>query len=58
MRRTLEELCEGYRFVFAMPLELFIQGQFRPWSDRYIFSAFNASQRLSTLFNGFQHQRY
>ena len=23
----------------------------RPWSDRYLFSAFNASQRLSTLFN-------
>jgi hypothetical protein len=29
-------------------------GQSRPWSDRYLFSAFNASQRLSTLFNTLQ----
>src|ERR1700720_3666479 len=29
-------------------------GQSRPWSDRYLFSAFNASQQLSTLFNTLQ----
>jgi len=31
-----------------------VMGQSRPWSDRYLFSAFNASQRLSTLFNTLQ----
>ena len=32
-----------------------VMGQSRPWSDRYLFSAFNASQQLSTLFNTLQH---
>jgi hypothetical protein len=31
-----------------------VMGQSRPWSDRYLFSAFNASQQLSTLFNTLQ----
>jgi hypothetical protein len=31
-----------------------VMGQSRPWSNRYLFSAFNASQRLSTLFNTLQ----
>jgi hypothetical protein len=30
-------------------------GQSRPWSDRYLFSAFNASQQLSIRFNTLQH---
>ena len=29
-------------------------GQSRPWSDRYLFSAFNASQQLSIRFNTLQ----
>jgi hypothetical protein len=31
-----------------MTLALVIMGQPPPWSDRYLFSAFNALQRLST----------
>jgi hypothetical protein len=42
--------------VFANgSLELFVMGQSRPWSDRYLFSGFNASQRLSIRFNNLQH---
>jgi hypothetical protein len=40
--------------IFSMPLAIMIVGQSRPWSDRDIFSVFNASQRLSTLFNTLQ----
>jgi hypothetical protein len=35
-------------------LAVLIMGQSRPWSDRYLFSAFNAPQRVSTAFNEFQ----
>jgi hypothetical protein len=35
-------------------LAIAIMGQSRPWSDRYLFSAFNASQQLSILFNSLQ----
>jgi hypothetical protein len=37
-----------------MLLPIMIIGPSRPWSDRYLFSAFNASQQLSTLFNTLQ----
>jgi hypothetical protein len=37
-----------------MLIAITIMGPSRPWSDRYLFSAFNASQRLSTLFNTLQ----
>jgi len=37
-----------------MPLAIMIVGQSRPWSDRDLFSVFNASQRLSILFNNLQ----
>ena len=30
-------------------------GPSRPWSDRYLFSVFNASQQLSIRFNNLQH---
>jgi hypothetical protein len=51
----LAAVDEGNRFsIFAMRLAIMIMGQSRPWSDRYLFSAFNAFQRLSTLFNAFQ----
>jgi hypothetical protein len=38
-------------FLFAMPLAIMIMGQSRPWSDRYLFAAFNASQQISIRFN-------
>jgi hypothetical protein len=44
----------GAYSIFATPLAGSIMGQSRPWSDRYLFSVFNASQRLSTLFNNLQ----
>jgi hypothetical protein len=45
----LAAVDEGNRFsIFAMRLAIMIMGQSRPWSDRYLFSAFNAFQRLST----------
>ena len=37
-----------------MPLAIMIMGPSRPWSDRYLFSAFNASQQLSIRFNTLQ----
>ena len=37
------------------PLPRFVMGQSRPWSDRYLFSVFNASQQLSIRFNNLQH---
>ena len=40
--------------IFSMPLAIMIVGPSRPWSDRYLFSVFNASQRLSILFNNLQ----
>jgi len=40
--------------LFSMLLSITITGPSRPWSDRYLFSAFNASQHLSTAFNSFQ----
>jgi hypothetical protein len=40
--------------IFAMPLAIMIVGPSRPWSDRDLFSVFNASQQLSTLFNNLQ----
>ena len=36
-------------------LALLITGQSWPWSDRYLFSVFNASQQLSIRFNNLQH---
>jgi hypothetical protein len=40
--------------IFAMPRAIMIMGPSRPWSDRYLFSAFNASQQLSIRFNTLQ----
>jgi hypothetical protein len=55
MRRTLEELCEGYRFVFAMPLEIVYTGPVsalqRPLhflGVQRVSTSLNAVQRLST----------
>ena len=57
------QLVETYPFklvagMFPIYLQCYlaitIMGQSRPWSDRYLFSVFNASQRLSTLFNTLQ----
>src|ERR1700692_2794533 len=36
-------------------LAIAIMGQSRPWSDRYLFSVFNASQQLSIRFYTLQH---
>jgi hypothetical protein len=36
-------------------LVLWVMGQSRPWSDRYLFSVFNTPQQLSIRFNTLQH---
>jgi hypothetical protein len=42
-------------FIANCFLAIAIMGQSRPWSDRYLFSVFNASQQLSIRFNTLQH---
>ena len=49
------KLVAGMFPIFAMLLAITIMGPSRPWSDRYLFSVFNASQQLSILFNTLQH---
>lgn len=44
-------------YIFAMPLAIMIVGLSRPWSDRDLFSVFNASQHYSTTLNAFQQVR-
>src|ERR1700730_9704937 len=51
-----------FNLVLVKPIDVsngalprFIMGQSRPWSDRYLFSVFNASQQLSIRFNTLQH---
>jgi hypothetical protein len=47
--RLHEVMLDGWpASIFAMTLALLIMGQSRPWSDRYLFSALNAIQRLKT----------
>ena len=45
--RLPAELATGVIPIFAMLLPKIIMGPSRPWSDRYLFSALNAFQRLS-----------
>jgi hypothetical protein len=43
---TSTRLSRIVSFLTDSLLALLIMGQSRPWSDRYLFSAFNAFQRI------------
>src|SRR5580692_6152010 len=55
MRPTTIQACCRYVASFCYVTSNNKYGPSRPWSDRYLFLGFNASQRLSIRFNSLQH---